>query len=89
MNFILAWILIGLNNIIMTYTPESQLDLRARHPDFQVFLDINEKESERVRKSANYTSPNPSLPSVIAVSIACSKPLKLSCSGMHIMLKHV
>ena len=33
----------------MTYTPDSQLDLRARHPDFQVFLDINEKESERVR----------------------------------------
>ena len=33
----------------MTYTPDCQLDLRARHPDFQVFLDINENESERVR----------------------------------------
>ncbi len=32
-------------------TPDNQLDLRSRHPDFQYFLDINENESERVRKS--------------------------------------
>ena len=30
-------------------TPKKQLDLRARHPDFQQFLDVNEKESVRVR----------------------------------------
>ncbi|MEM8888509.1 MAG: alpha/beta hydrolase [Bacteroidota bacterium] len=29
-------------------TPENQLDLRARHPDFQVSLDFNESESKRV-----------------------------------------
>ena len=34
-------------------TPENQLNLRVCHPNFQVFLDINENESERVRK--NYT----------------------------------
>ncbi len=32
-------------------TPDDQLNLRSRHPDFQYFLDINENESERVRKS--------------------------------------
>ena len=32
-------------------TPNDQLDLRSRHSDFQTFLDINENESERVRKS--------------------------------------
>ncbi len=32
-------------------TPKDQLDLRARHPNFQYFLDINESESERVRKN--------------------------------------
>ncbi len=32
-------------------TPDDQLYLRARHPDFQYFLDINENESERVRRS--------------------------------------
>lgn len=30
-------------------TPESQLNLRSQHPDFQYFLDINENESVRVR----------------------------------------
>lgn len=30
-------------------TEEPQLNLRSRHPDFQTFLDINERESERVR----------------------------------------
>lgn len=30
-------------------TPENQLNLRSRHPDFQTFLDINENESKRVR----------------------------------------
>ena len=32
-------------------TPEHQLNLRSQHPDFQRFLDINEQESESVRKS--------------------------------------
>jgi len=32
-------------------TPDNQLDLRSRHPNFQYFLDINEKDSERVRKN--------------------------------------
>ena len=32
-------------------TPDDQLNLRSRHPNFQYFLDINENESERVRKS--------------------------------------
>lgn len=32
-------------------TPKHQLDLRARHPDYQKFLDINEQESERVRQT--------------------------------------
>ncbi len=32
-------------------TQDNQLDLRSRHPNFQYFLDINENESERVRKS--------------------------------------
>lgn len=32
-------------------TPDDQLDLRSRHPNFQFFLDINENESERIRKS--------------------------------------
>ena len=32
-------------------TPDDQLNLRSRHPDFQYFPDINESESERVRKS--------------------------------------
>ncbi|MDN5201703.1 alpha/beta hydrolase [Fulvivirgaceae bacterium BMA10] len=31
-------------------TPEKQLNLRLRHPDYQKFLDINEHESERVKK---------------------------------------
>ncbi len=31
--------------------PESQLNLRSRHPDFQDFLAINDKESKRVRAS--------------------------------------
>lgn len=31
-------------------TPREQLDLRARHPDFQRFLDINEGESRRVER---------------------------------------
>lgn len=30
-------------------TPNSQLNLRLRHPDYQKFLDINESESRRVR----------------------------------------
>ncbi|MDC8003426.1 alpha/beta hydrolase [Aureisphaera galaxeae] len=30
-------------------TPNNQLNLRAQHPDFQTFLDFNERESERVR----------------------------------------
>ncbi|MEL6256805.1 MAG: alpha/beta hydrolase [Bacteroidota bacterium] len=29
-------------------TPENQLNLRARHPDFQIALDFNESESKRV-----------------------------------------
>lgn len=33
-----------------TRTPDSELNLAARHPDRQVFLDRNEKESERVRR---------------------------------------
>ncbi|MEL6675820.1 MAG: alpha/beta hydrolase [Bacteroidota bacterium] len=32
-------------------TPSSQLNLRQRHPDFQQFLDHNERESARVRES--------------------------------------
>ncbi|MBW1297904.1 alpha/beta hydrolase [Aquimarina litoralis] len=32
-------------------TPDHQLNLRSRHPDFQSFLDINENESVRVRKN--------------------------------------
>ncbi len=32
-------------------TPDNQLDLRSQHPNFQLFLDINENESERVRKN--------------------------------------
>ena len=32
-------------------TPEDQLNLRARHPDFQTFLDFNESESRRVEES--------------------------------------
>lgn len=32
-------------------TPESQLNLRARHPNFQTFLDFNERESGRVEKT--------------------------------------
>lgn len=32
-------------------TPENQLNLRARHPDFQVFLDFNERESRRVEEA--------------------------------------
>ncbi|NRB48399.1 MAG: alpha/beta hydrolase [Saprospiraceae bacterium] len=31
--------------------PENQLNLRARHPDFQTFLDFNESESSRVEKA--------------------------------------
>lgn len=30
--------------------PDSQLNLRSQHPDFQDFLDINERESERLRR---------------------------------------
>lgn len=30
-------------------TPDPELSLRLRHPDFQEFLDINERESQRVR----------------------------------------
>ena len=33
----------------MPTTPEHQLNLRARHPDFQVSLDFNESASEKVR----------------------------------------
>lgn len=32
-------------------TPENQLNFRLRHPDYQKFLDINEKESQRVKHS--------------------------------------
>ncbi|MEM7456697.1 MAG: alpha/beta hydrolase [Planctomycetota bacterium] len=32
-------------------TLDSQLNLRLRHPDFQKYLDVNEKQSERVRQS--------------------------------------
>lgn len=32
-------------------TPDNQLDLRSRHPNFQFFLDINENESERIREN--------------------------------------
>ena len=32
-------------------TPESQLNLRARHPEFQTYLDFNEIESARIRGS--------------------------------------
>ena len=32
-------------------TPDDQLDLRSRHPDFQFFLDINENESKRIREN--------------------------------------
>lgn len=32
----------------MTTTPEHQLNLRARHPDFQVALDFNESASEKI-----------------------------------------
>ncbi|NER15069.1 alpha/beta hydrolase fold domain-containing protein [Leptobacterium flavescens] len=32
-------------------TPDNQLKLRSRHPDFQEFLDFNENESVRVKKS--------------------------------------
>ena len=31
-------------------TPENQLNLRLRHPDYQKFLDINEHESKSVKK---------------------------------------
>lgn len=31
-------------------TPENQLNLRSRHPDYQKFLDFNEQESEKVKK---------------------------------------
>lgn len=31
-------------------TPDHQLNLRSRHPDFQNFLDINESESRRIKK---------------------------------------
>ena len=34
-------------------TPNSQLNLRLRHPDYQKFLDINENESRRVRAQYN------------------------------------
>ncbi|CAM1344318.1 alpha/beta hydrolase [Tenacibaculum amylolyticum] len=34
-------------------TPKHQLDLRSRHPNFQTFLDINERESKKIRD--NYT----------------------------------
>ena len=32
-------------------TPDNQLKLRERHPDFQKFLDINENESKRIQES--------------------------------------
>ena len=32
-------------------TPNNQLNLRLRHPDYQNFLDINENESRRIKKS--------------------------------------
>lgn len=32
-------------------TPEDQLNLRARHPDFQTLLDFNESESRKVEES--------------------------------------
>ncbi|BDD04476.1 alpha/beta hydrolase [Aureibacter tunicatorum] len=37
-------------NIFTMTTPQHQLNLRLRHSDFQAYLDINEYESERVRK---------------------------------------
>ncbi|MDY8137709.1 alpha/beta hydrolase [Aquimarina sp. 2201CG5-10] len=40
-------------NLKTLMTPNNQLDLRSQHPDFQFFLDINENESERIRKSYN------------------------------------
>ncbi len=35
------------------WTPDNQLNLRLRHPDFQNYLDINESESQRVKESYN------------------------------------
>ena len=32
-------------------TPESELNLRARHPNYQTFLDFNEEESRRVEET--------------------------------------
>lgn len=34
-------------------TPDNQLNLRLRHPDFQKYLDINENESRRVKDRYN------------------------------------
>lgn len=32
------------------FTPHSELNLRQRHPNYQLFLDINESESTRIRR---------------------------------------
>jgi arylformamidase len=36
-------------------TPDAQLNLRERHPDYQIFLDRNERESDRVRSQLSCT----------------------------------
>jgi len=40
-------------------TPNSQLNLRSRHPDYQKFLDINESESRRIRAQYNSSLNQP------------------------------